>query len=61
MWVESKNYTVATYVMDQLQQKVHCSYKKSGNIWVDNLEHKLRIQNEMYPHKIQQLIIPINE
>jgi hypothetical protein len=28
MWVESKNYTVATYVMDQLQQKVHYSYKK---------------------------------
>jgi hypothetical protein len=44
MWFESKNYTVATYVMDQLQQKVHCSYKKSGNIWVDNLEHKLLIQ-----------------
>jgi hypothetical protein len=30
--------------MDQLQQKVHCSYKKSGNIWDDNLEHKLLIQ-----------------
>jgi hypothetical protein len=28
MWFESKNYTIATYVMDQLQQKVHCSYKK---------------------------------